>query len=184
SANVGAEALTSCFEAGTDGSLPKPLAREALVNVLRRWLPAASAPARATRSPAPVAVSPRGEAAEPVLDHARLSALRDAIGEDFADVVTVFVESADAMLTALAAACERGEADAIFRHAHTLKSSAANVGAMALAALARRIERDATADVPSVNRDAVGELERELARVRPRLLQSAAEAKEGLRAVG
>jgi CheY-like chemotaxis protein/HPt (histidine-containing phosphotransfer) domain-containing protein len=188
-ANVVAEARSACFDAGMDDFLPKPFAHEQLVNVLRRWLPVSKmsepeAQPAGARPVVPLVPAVRREPAEAPLDYPRLTALRDAIGDDFTDVVAVFLDSAAEIVVALNAACERGEPDAVYRHAHTLKSSAANVGAMALSALARRIELHAKAGAMPAAQSAAAELETELARVKPLLRQTAAEAQEKLRAVG
>jgi CheY-like chemotaxis protein/HPt (histidine-containing phosphotransfer) domain-containing protein len=184
-ANVLGEARAACFEAGMDDFLPKPFAREHLLQALRRWVPVDSAAVAPVRSPAaePVALALRRESLSAVMDHARLDALREALGAELAELVTVFLDSAAGTIAALVQAAEQGEPDAVYRHAHTLKSSAANIGAMALSALARRIENEHKTD-PAAADACIAELAGELSRVQPLLLQAAAAAQEGLRAVG
>jgi PAS domain S-box-containing protein len=184
-ANVLGEARAACFEAGMDDFLPKPFAREHLLQALRRWVPADAAPPAPDRVPAadPIALPLRRELLPPAVDHARLEALREALGAEVADLVKVFLDSAAETVAALAQAAEQGEADAVYRYAHTLKSSAANIGAMALSALARRVETEHETD-PAAACACIGELAVELARVRPLLLAAAAGSQEGIRAVG
>ncbi len=197
-ANVVADARSACLDAGMDEFLPKPFLRAQLVHALKRWLPvvaggenervaqplpAPAPPVRPVPHVLPVLAVKR-DAGENALDPARLDALRDAIGDDFVELITVFLDSAAEILQSLREACRRGDADGIYRQAHTLKSSAANVGAMALSAAARRIESDADTVGLAAAAASVDAIERELERVKPLLLQHAAGALEGARAVG
>jgi PAS domain S-box-containing protein len=189
-ANVVAEARSACLDAGMDEFLPKPFLRAQLVHALKRWLPFVaggeeSEPAALPLpAAAPIVLPVKRDGREIALDLARLDALRDAIGDDFVELITVFLESAAEIVKGLREACRRGDGDGVYRQAHTLKSSAANLGAMALSALARRLESDAKADSLSAAAGDIDGIERELERVHPLLLQYAAGAKEAARAVG
>ncbi|MPZ46393.1 MAG: response regulator [Betaproteobacteria bacterium] len=189
-ANVVAEARSACFDAGMDDFLPKPFLRAQLVNALSRWLPVASgkesehaalslAAAVPVTAAVPVMLPVRRDAGEMALDRARLDALRDAIGDDFVELITVFLESAAEVLETLRDACRRGDGDGVYRQAHTLKSSAANVGATALSAVARHLESEAKAGSLSAAAAGIDEIERELERVKPLLLRLANRAREG-----
>jgi CheY-like chemotaxis protein/HPt (histidine-containing phosphotransfer) domain-containing protein len=212
-ANVVAEARSACLDAGMDDFLPKPFLRTQLVQALSRWLPAAAAeervpgalpPAAASTVTAAAPVTPGvpmtatgpvtaarpaarsvcADAGEDCLDTARLDALRDAIGDDFVELIMVFLDSVAEILENLRQACRRGDGDGVHRQAHTLKSSAANVGATALSALARHLESEAKAGSVSAAAGAIDELERELERVKPLLLQVAASAREDAHVLG
>jgi two-component system, sensor histidine kinase and response regulator len=62
-------------------------------------------------------------------------------GEDFVmELAGDFLSDAAARMARLRQALERGDADSLTLEAHTLKSSAANMGALALSALAKRFE--------------------------------------------
>ena len=62
-------------------------------------------------------------------------------GEDFlVELIDVYLDDAPARMEQLQRAVDGGDAEAISREAHTLKSSSANVGAMTLAAMAQQIE--------------------------------------------
>ena len=92
----------------------------------------------------------------PVLDQSVLDELRESVGDDdafIADLVATYLgESAD-HLAAMDAAAAAGDAAAIVRPAHTLKSSSAALGAMRLSVIARDIEiagrAGNTADLPA-----------------------------------
>ncbi len=81
--------------------------------------------------------------AVPVLDSAVLDELRDSVGGDdefIADLVATYVSEGGEHLAAMEAAAAAGDAGAVVRPAHTLKSSSAALGAMRLTEIAREIE--------------------------------------------
>lgn len=86
------------------------------------------------------------------LDPEAMTRLLEITGGDqgFVDeLIDTFFEDAAAQIDALRAAAASGDADAIVRPAHSLKSNAANVGATALGELARTLETDGRrGDVP------------------------------------
>ena len=81
----------------------------------------------------------------PILDRAVLSALVHAVDGDrefVVDLVETYLVDAEHQLDELGAALRAGDAAATVRPAHTLKSSSATVGAVAVAELARGAEAD------------------------------------------
>jgi HPt (histidine-containing phosphotransfer) domain-containing protein len=79
----------------------------------------------------------------PVLDRSVLAELRESVGDDdafIADLVATYVAEGRDHLGAMDAAAAAGDAAAIVRPAHTLKSSSAALGALRLAQIAREIE--------------------------------------------
>jgi HPt (histidine-containing phosphotransfer) domain-containing protein len=79
----------------------------------------------------------------PVLDDAVLAELRASTGDDEAfvrELVDAYVTEATGYLEAMSAAASAGDAAAIVRPAHTLKSSSATLGAMRLSTISRSIE--------------------------------------------
>jgi len=160
-ANAMAGDRERCLASGMDDYISKPLDRTALAQLLRRWLPATdaeketvaaapapSAPAIAA-TPAPAAKSARVVAApaQPermtTLDAVIISDLLDTMGGEFGDLVRVYLEDAPQRLRELEMAAETGDAAAQIAPSHTLKSSSANIGALALSDLARGIEHAA-----------------------------------------
>ena len=80
---------------------------------------------------------------EPVLDEAAVAELSESVGGDgdfVADLVRTYLSEGEAHLEQMTAAAAAGDAEAIVRPAHTLKSSSASVGAARLARMARDIE--------------------------------------------
>jgi HPt (histidine-containing phosphotransfer) domain-containing protein len=78
-----------------------------------------------------------------VLDHTILDELRASVGgdEDFVrDLVQTYLEEGPQYMEQIAAAAGSGDAEAIVRPAHTLKSSSAALGAARMSAISKQIE--------------------------------------------
>lgn len=179
-ANAMAGDRQRCLDAGMDDYLSKPISREGLEAVVKRWMTPVAAPAPAAPAtapvpaaqpaplspPAPVQASPPASpvpvraaagpaasstsaaaqaaaaaaAAVPSLDLAVLEELREVTGAGLRGIIALFLEDAPRLIGQLEAASAQPDLDAMAMAAHSLKSSSANLGAMALSAAARRIE--------------------------------------------
>jgi HPt (histidine-containing phosphotransfer) domain-containing protein len=134
--------------------------------------PARAAQRPATVTPPPMDAAPAAAAhtdGEPVIDDAALDELYAVIGADASRIITVFLEDAPHLLTQLERAALAPDFPALREASHSLKSSSANLGAMALSAAAKRIELGArmeTLDRPAV---AVAILTEEFERARAAL---------------
>ena len=72
-----------------------------------------------------------------------MAELRESVGGDEAfvkELVGAYLAESPGYLDAIAAAAAGGDAPAMVRPAHTLKSSSAALGAMRLAAVSKRLE--------------------------------------------
>jgi HPt (histidine-containing phosphotransfer) domain-containing protein len=108
------------------------------------------------------------------LDHAALARLCAWGGEDLLRrIVAAFLEHAPAVLRAARAGLEGDDPTAVGAAAHSLKSSAAQVGAVRLSQVAAAIEELARAGAVAPLADRVAAMEHEFAAVRP-LLEKAA----------
>src|SRR5690606_28800337 len=108
----------------------------------------ATAPPPAPAVTPPVAPPAHAHAPEPeppavVLDIEMLDELRQIAGDDAAAIVSLFLEDAPRLVRQLEQASIVPDLDAMGEAAHALKSSSANIGALALSAVARRIENGA-----------------------------------------
>ena len=167
-ANAMAGDRQRCLDAGMDDYLSKPVSREQLHNCLQRWLPGrASFPSRDTPEALPAVVTPlhptsnpspalapaNNAPALPVLDTQVLDELVQIAGNETARIVGLFLEDAPRLIARLENAATGPDMDAMRDAAHTLKSSSANVGALALSTAAKRVELGARAqklDRPAV----------------------------------
>jgi signal transduction histidine kinase/CheY-like chemotaxis protein len=168
-ANAMAGDRQRCLDAGMDDYLSKPVSREQLEKCLHRWLPGRAVFALRDEAPVP---PPEPEALEtmqpvtgialpratnstgfPVLEHGMLEELQEIAGGETARIIGLFLEDAPRLIAQLEAASTIPDLDAMRDAAHTLKSSSANVGAMALSTAAKRVELGARArklDRPAV----------------------------------
>lgn len=185
-ANAMAGDREKCLAAGMDEYLSKPLNRGLLEQTLRRWLPkgarsqvtaapmaptaaASGAPQRAT---APVALADGMDTAMPLaprdgaaLDQEIVRDLVDVMGEEFTDLVGVYLEDTPKNLGLLEQAAGRGDVNGLIAPSHSLKSTSANLGAMTLAEIAKRIEHEARSGTLTDPSMLVRDLSREYGRV-------------------
>ena len=166
-ANAMAGDRQRCLDAGMDDYLSKPVSREQLENCLQRWLPgrasfepreipeptAQALPALRSVSAIAAPARPGAPVVFPVLDHSMLDELHEIAGDETARIIGLFLEDAPRLIAQLESAAAVPDLDAMRDAAHTLKSSSANVGAMALSTAAKRVELGARAmklDRPAV----------------------------------
>ena len=132
-----------CRDAGMNGFLAKPYSLASLQATLAGWLQSAPAPAPAL--PAASVSATSGAADSPAIKMAAIDALRELDEPGSTELVThlvgSFLKSANDNLARVAAAATEGNAKTLAQVAHSLKSSAANLGADALAACYRELEK-------------------------------------------
>ncbi len=135
--------------------MPRPTIRE-IVQARAAAAPASPAPMPARPIPPAVArpAVPRQTAprppvavpaanADPVLSREIVEDLRELMGEEFLSLVRVFLEDAPQAVFKLETAAANADMAALVGPAHSLKSTSANLGALALSDLARSIEHGA-----------------------------------------
>ena len=167
-ANAFAEDRARCIDAGMDDYLSKPYSEDQLYGMLQTWLQATPAtnavavhnddrnaeklpPARAAADAPPAALDTAIADAvldEAVLDEAVLAPMRSKRPDLLARIIKAYLAYAPAAIADLAAAGREGDRERLGRHAHSLKSSSANLGANGLSAMCRELEQTAkTADI-------------------------------------
>ena len=194
-ANAMAGDRQKCLDAGMDDYLAKPVTRAELERCVHRWWrpkasdirtgmgavaadavdapPAAPEPARVVESIHSALPQPLAVELAPVIDHAVIDELRDVLGGEIDRLIHLFLEDTPMLLARLEAAALAPDYNEMREAAHSLKSSSANLGAMALSAAAKRVELGArmqTLDRPAV---AVAMIATEFARARAALEASA-----------
>jgi two-component system, sensor histidine kinase and response regulator len=168
-----------CLRAGMNDFVAKPYSLAQLEAAVRRWLPAEHiAPvAEAARTTGSMAL----DGIAPIVNRETLDGLRDLdpTGSDalVKELLGMFLQSTPLAIEQLRGAIEAGDATVVGRVAHTLKSSAANVGAESLAAVMRELEklgREARIDEARALADAVvAEHQRAMAALRDVLEEAA-----------
>ena len=154
-ANAMKSDLDACLAAGMDDHVTKPIERKALVQTLRRWLPA-RVTSSADAPPTPAA--PR-RADIPALAGIDVAGSLQRLGlefETFRRMLIRFADSKDATFQPLRAAVAAGDCDAAARHAHAIAGASGNLGADDLRAAAKALERagrDGEKDLAALHRD-------------------------------
>jgi PAS domain S-box-containing protein len=168
-ANAMSEDREQCLAAGMDDYLSKPFSLDQLDSVLGRWLqdaPDDEMPVSGvSASPVVEAVE---KAEEDVIDKsafADILMLQDEGEKDLlSGILTTYLQHSHVLVAGLIGAMEQNNHHVIKTSAHSLKSSSANVGALGLANLCKRVEAET-----SLNGSAgklKGEIEKEYRKVR------------------
>ena len=143
-----AEIREKCLRSDMDDFLVKPFDELQIAEMLRRWVPGCE---RAPRDKTETHDERRGAtngAAEsglpPIIDVDAINRIRAVQGRNagslFERVVAQFATTAPTLVSALRRELEAGDAEAVWRAAHSLKSSAATLGAERLARRCVQIE--------------------------------------------
>ncbi len=128
-----------CLDVGMDDYVSKPIAPRALALVLDKWL------ARDTQEEPDVDPAPgahvRPTDGPPIFDRQGLLGLLMGDESLAEEIVADFLEDIPKQMSALKKHIDNGDAGQAGRQGHTIKGAAANVGALALSAVALDIER-------------------------------------------
>ncbi|MBI2380238.1 MAG: response regulator [Gammaproteobacteria bacterium] len=138
----------ACIAAGMDDYLAKPYRLSDMAEVISRWLPVQAAGPEASQAPeAETAPKPTAMTAAQALAYLDEGVLRDyqqvkkAKGAGLLQrMAKLYLNEAPDYLADMRAGLERGDAQAVWVAAHSLKSCSAAVGATALSRLCRDIE--------------------------------------------
>ena len=127
-----------CLEAGMDDYISKPVSPQAVAEALEKWLVHSKEQAPAVEAPTGKTKPPEGP---PVFDKQDLMARLMDDDNLIRTIVAAFLEDIPEQIRALKGYIEQGEAEPAGRQAHKIKGAAANVGGMALSAVAFEVEK-------------------------------------------
>lgn len=134
-----------CLESGMDEYMSKPFTSEEIQEVLSLFLDSSSGSAPSTHRGDPVLAKPQPSVDQQALDRRVIDGLIDMQqpGDDsfFTSVIETYLQSAIEAKGRLSEAIAANDAGRVVEIAHALKSSSANLGAMNLANMCKRIER-------------------------------------------
>ncbi len=141
-----------CLAAGMDDYMSKPLNRNLIEQMLRKWLPpgaqsrAAEVTPASTPAPRPaprIAPAPISAGNDSAIDNRLVSDLMEIMGAEFAELVRVYLEDTPKALSQLERAAQTNDVESLIAPAHSLKSTSANLGALRLSDMAKRLEHGA-----------------------------------------
>jgi len=149
-----------CLDAGMDDYLSKPVSLQAVIKILKKWLPKTPGPAEAESPQASpdseVAVSP-----SPMVFN-RSDLLERLGGEEelVDDIIQTFLDDTPLRMEALRRCMESGDVIGAGREAHSIKGSSASMGAVALSEIASELENAIKAGESETINRLPGELEK------------------------
>lgn len=141
-----------CLEKGMSDYLSKPFSPEQLYELLTRWLPVRNqdqliitqqAAAKAPLPNIPLMIDASGDYAILELDQQVLGQLRNLREGLLSRVIQLFRSTSPELLQAIREGINKGDSDQVYKTAHSLKNSAANLGINALASQCRSLEAQA-----------------------------------------
>jgi PAS domain S-box-containing protein len=174
-ASVMQETRDQCIAAGMDGFLSKPFTREQIIAVLTQHIAGTDAATTAVQQPPAPTAAHEGAAIETAL----FEDMRAAMEEEFPTLVDAYLGGSRTLLAELAVAVAADDVKALYRPAHTLKSSSANLGAMRLSRLSAALELEAKSGLVKDASARVAEIENEFRRVDAELASAMGEFADG-----
>ena len=152
-----------CIQAGMQDFVAKPFSAEILLSCIHKLLEKADAAE-------PGEVQRKSESIEKTLDSNVLTSLKDAMEDDFVELVPAFIESSHQITSALNQALRDQDFETMRRNAHSLKSSSANLGAMKLSSMAKALEEQCREEI-TVESELLQSFDDELLRVEQALTE-------------
>ncbi len=159
-----------CLAAGMVDFLPKPFTRKNLLEVLNRWV---NGDRNMTTALNEIEGAKQPLAAT-AIDKPTLNQLKEDMGEDFDELIPVFLKSAREIIDSLELSFVDNDKEVFERHAHSLKSSSANLGGLNLSNLAALLENNAKSGNLPDSVDFMVELRSEILRIENELAEIAA----------
>ncbi len=165
-----------CLLAGMDEYLSKPFSLDDILEILERYSHEKRPESAESTSMEEMQEEHRAinmEMNTPPIDRSVLNTLRDLQIEGKPDIlvriITAYLKSAESLVATLRESLAASELDVARKAAHSLKSSSANVGALALSALSKELEMCNNNSTVAFVSDLVSAIEAEFVRVKAAL---------------
>ncbi len=156
-----------CLDAGMDDYVAKPFKQRLLITVLQRWLLSGSSglvSESENTAPSQELDDERVEKQD-AIDESIFENLRSLMGSEFSILLQAYEEDTAEFVKSLRSACDKDDYAALQVPAHSMKSSSANIGAMRLSSLAKKLEEQVRSDGLVDVEQQVSEIEEEFGRV-------------------
>ncbi|MEN8177943.1 MAG: response regulator [Pseudomonadota bacterium] len=165
-ANAMAAERRKGLEAGMDAYIAKPFSSNDLASVLQRWLGTEESPTANVGADSPATPAQLPANSDGTINMAQIDAMREALDEDFVELIPAFVQSIESILTSFPSAIIEENTTELQRLAHSIKSASANVGADRLSNLGYHMEMQAREDRLKSVDEQLEAIESEFERVR------------------
>ncbi len=131
-----------CLDSGMDDYLAKPIKPAGVRSMMKQWLSVDKTIAtfEQSRSSNKIRQEQNEEDVSPLIDVEIINELFDIMEEQTITLIKSYLINSQSLVEVIEDASKQMELDKLVKAAHSLKSSSANVGAMAVSAVARRIE--------------------------------------------
>jgi diguanylate cyclase (GGDEF)-like protein len=139
-ANTQPSDIEKCLAAGMDDHLPKPLTLGSVSAKLKRWLPDQAVKLPDAESASGATAGADAARGPETLDAGVMLKLREALGDAVGQAIRPFLEDMPSYLEEMEQAVAAGEPERLRRTVHAVKGAGGNLGATALATVARDIE--------------------------------------------
>ncbi len=152
-----------CLDSGMDDYVAKPFKQRLLITVLQRWLSTDGSSTPGDHHTTPV--QDPEENKEAIIDRPVYNGLKELMGDEFTILIDAYKEDTAEFVRILKDAFDNNDHAAMQVPAHSMKSSSANIGAMRLSALAKKLEEQVRSDTLNNVEQQVQEIEEEFGRV-------------------
>ncbi len=130
-----------CLNVGMDDYIAKPFTKKQLIDILDKWLKQDSQTTE--KLEADRKQSTEREDGKRMINDEILGILREAMGDDFPELVQVFILDTDSILSELPEKVAEGDTKEVSRLAHSLKSTSANFGMIGFSEISKNLEDQA-----------------------------------------
>ena len=152
-----------CLDSGMDDYVSKPFKQRLLITVLQRWLLGSSGgPIIEGDSTVQTEEQDYSEVKrEDTIDKSVFDNLRNLMGDEFLALLQAYEEDTAEFVKTLRDACSKDDHAALQLPAHSMKSSSANMGAMRLSTLAKKLEEQVRSNSLVDVEQQISEIEKE-----------------------